>query len=1201
MQQLLSCLTLPGRPCCEYPYTLTGADCVRQCLEAFFGSLLNKRDTDLYVGMNFGIRTAECTASSKITDIIMLIDLLVYLFEDAEARVANGLTPLTMEEVWEQNDLRCIAASLSRKYGFNMAVVFPLAGITDPLVAGLYPAASIPVPGSYSCGTPGMPDPDGPEPPAPSCFIEPDAFTENIVCEETLQDMVLVSGTVSSPELSGLFTPGTPPVGDEALTYYWLNGFPIYNQSEPVPGEFIWEMTFGDGYSTSPETGVNPWDASWHDTFGAGTEIPTVVQATLANLCGSTIINVQLGGSAGANGDYFSGPTFPGAEPGTVTYYMGEYVIMALIDTVTYTWYIAKTGPLQLLYKSTTTGPDPWGLLYESVLGVDPAPELLWVPLFDFSNIVAPVEGVIYSILCCELPLFATFNAGTGTYETYLFPPNYVLQAGGILYTDIGNGPGMLFPSVTLTLLGPSPNTYTLSSNSPQTANGRIVRVEGFRSGVWVEIWQGDEDILPQDILIVGGIPTLVRAIYRIGDCEYVSASTLTIPPPGSCGTIIVSITPSPDCAGGSGFFVTVDIQDLLGFQLGFIIPTVDAVVQSPVPAVLGQTVLGPYPIDAVVSVRVTNLIDVACDYISADLTSPQLPASDFDVYSVVDANFQASALPTELYLIGSDVDNIGNLWASHVGETSLNNVFGTIPDGDIVRAEVPPGLDGYWEMVLGLPVQLYPPVTMQFNTVTEVWVALENPVAPSTIGTNIVVSFECPVFGTGFVYSGLLEDFVDTPFAPNCVIPNVSGRITYFVEECPFTVPAIITQFTPTGDPDPDFITGLNNNVFDLQIESGTQNIVVVGQFTEWQTGGPPIPTPYMTRLRSNGDLDTTYNANLGSGFELTAFPLQTSVDAVSIDSSNRAVVAGNFNTVDVFSANYLARINTTGIPDAAFLANMGAGFDGRVRDIAIQSDGKIICVGDFSNFDGEPCGKIARLLPSGLRDPSFVSGIGTGFNNLALIVLIDPTDGTIIVGKGFFSSYNDGVVHSTGGIVRLDPNTGSFLGTITTGLINDAIRGISVQPNGDLIVTGEFTYYGTFPTGSQVNHIMRLSPTGVIDPVFLLNNGRGFEPTAIEPITPPSDPSNSGWTTKSLIMANGQIVVAIYQPTIPVTFNGINTNGLVRLNADGSRDLSFNTGSGFGGRTNVIDENSLGQLVVGGLFTTLNGVPTLRVAILN
>ena len=64
---------------------------------------------------------------------------------------------------------------------------------------------------------------------------------------------------------------------------------------------------------------------------------------------------------------------------------------------------------------------------------------------------------------------------------------------------------------------------------------------------------------------------------------------------------------------------------------------------------------------------------------------------------------------------------------------------------------------------------------------------------------------------------------------------------------------------------------------------------------------------------------------------------------------------------------------------------------------------------------------------------------------------------------------------------------------------------------------------------------------------------------------------------------------------------FNGGAVNRIVRLNTDGTLDTSFNTGTGFDDAVRTIKLQTDGKIVVGGVFTTYNGVNANKIITLN
>lgn len=77
-------------------------------------------------------------------------------------------------------------------------------------------------------------------------------------------------------------------------------------------------------------------------------------------------------------------------------------------------------------------------------------------------------------------------------------------------------------------------------------------------------------------------------------------------------------------------------------------------------------------------------------------------------------------------------------------------------------------------------------------------------------------------------------------------------------------------------------------------------------------------------------------------------------------------------------------------------------------------------------------------------------------------------------------------------------------------------------------------------------------------------------------------------------LVQPDGKILIVGWS----ATFNGTLRNSIARLNADGSLDASFNPGSGTDGVVRAIVLQADGNLVIGGDFTNVNGVPRPGVA---
>src|SRR6186713_759678 len=91
-----------------------------------------------------------------------------------------------------------------------------------------------------------------------------------------------------------------------------------------------------------------------------------------------------------------------------------------------------------------------------------------------------------------------------------------------------------------------------------------------------------------------------------------------------------------------------------------------------------------------------------------------------------------------------------------------------------------------------------------------------------------------------------------------------------------------------------------------------------------------------------------------------------------------------------------------STGDVDPYYFSS--GGFDGPVRDMALQPDGKIIAVGEFNFAVGSGSRKIVRMNTDGTIDSSFKTGYGA--NNNVTHVVLQP-DGKILL-SGIFTSFN-------------------------------------------------------------------------------------------------------------------------------------------------------------------------------------------------
>jgi uncharacterized delta-60 repeat protein len=350
----------------------------------------------------------------------------------------------------------------------------------------------------------------------------------------------------------------------------------------------------------------------------------------------------------------------------------------------------------------------------------------------------------------------------------------------------------------------------------------------------------------------------------------------------------------------------------------------------------------------------------------------------------------------------------------------------------------------------------------------------------------------------------------------------------------------------------------GANSIVGTTSIQSDGK-IVIGGAFTSFNG----TARDRIARLNADGTIDGTFYLNPGTG-------ANTTVETISIQTDGKIIIGGGFATYNGTATNRIARLNADGTLDGTF--NLGTGANSDVNTTSIQSDGKIIIGGQFTSYNGTTRNRIARLNADGTLDGTF--NPGTGANNAVETISIQ-SDGKLIIG-GDFTSYN-GTTRNR--IARLNAD-GTLDGTFNLGTgVNNGVSTTSIQSDGKIIIGGWFTSYD----GTTRNDIARLNSDGTLDGTFNLNLGTALYESGV-------------YTTS--IQSDGKIIIGgFWYADIEI----IAINGIARLNADGTLDGTFNPGSGANNYVRTTAIQSDGKIIIGGQFTSYNGVARNRIARLN
>ena len=368
------------------------------------------------------------------------------------------------------------------------------------------------------------------------------------------------------------------------------------------------------------------------------------------------------------------------------------------------------------------------------------------------------------------------------------------------------------------------------------------------------------------------------------------------------------------------------------------------------------------------------------------------------------------------------------------------------------------------------------------------------------------------------------------------------------------------IGRLNPDGSLDSSFDPGANASVFTMAAQLDGK-ILVGGGFSTLGGGGTgTLPRYFIGRLNPDGSLDTSFDPGTDN-----------IVDSVAIQPDGKILVGGQITMLGgggtgTTMRRAIGRLNPNGSLDSSF----NPGSDGNVLAMAVQPDGKILVGGGFFRLGVEGSGTttrsmIGRLNPDGSLDSSF----DPGANNAVRALAVQP-DGKIVVG-GDFTTLGGGGYGTTprNKIGRLNPN-GSLDTTFDPGA-NAAVFTLAVQPDGKILVGGEFTTLGGGGIGALPRYFTgRLYPDGSLDTSF--------------------DPGASGTVLTVAVQPDGKVLLGGWFTTLGGGGTGTTTRSYIgRLNPDGSLDTSFDPGANNWVAALAVQPD--GKILVGGSFTTLGG----------
>jgi uncharacterized delta-60 repeat protein len=346
-----------------------------------------------------------------------------------------------------------------------------------------------------------------------------------------------------------------------------------------------------------------------------------------------------------------------------------------------------------------------------------------------------------------------------------------------------------------------------------------------------------------------------------------------------------------------------------------------------------------------------------------------------------------------------------------------------------------------------------------------------------------------------------------------------------------------------PDGQPVAGFkprLLGTGGVVTALECEPGG-GLLVGGDFSSFNGQ----PRNHLARLNPDGALAPDFTPDLS---------LQLGVRVLLRQPDGKVLVAGR---VDAHAPgpplSGIVRLNPDGSRDTTFDVSPDAdGACGYVRCLALQPDGKILVGGEF---DLPPRG-LARLQPDGTTDRGFVPPALPAWDEEGVHAVAVLGDGRILIG-GDFAGVPNGT-HSV--LVRLNPD-GSMDGAYDLGVVlHGSVRGIVPAPNGEWLVAGVWAEAGdNYRAG-----LLRLNARGDLAGVIGIK-----EPIQTWPLA---------------IAIDGHLLVG--------------GATVLRLTPEGMLDRAFTVRLRGGGVVNALLVQPDGRLVIGGDFSSVNGLPVNNLA---
>jgi hypothetical protein len=238
--------------------------------------------------------------------------------------------------------------------------------------------------------------------------------------------------------------------------------------------------------------------------------------------------------------------------------------------------------------------------------------------------------------------------------------------------------------------------------------------------------------------------------------------------------------------------------------------------------------------------------------------------------------------------------------------------------------------------------------------------------------------------------------------------------------------------------------------------------------------------------KVDSLGNFDETFAAAIGTGPNAT-------VHNILLLPDNGFIITGSFTAFNSTSFNRILRIDSNGSINTSFVTTMGTGFNGTVNQTVLTPTGKLLCLGEFTSYNGVARNNIVQLNIDGTIDYSFnyTSGI-TSFYSSNNRITINKNTGDIYCYLGGVIIYNG--ISTFKRVIRIS-STGNYDASFASPPNHLAVNGGWWTMYFDTVLNKLYLGGGGYNWGTAFNnYLYRINTDGSLDTTYPLTPGEGL-----------------------------------------------------------------------------------------------------------